>query len=149
MEDRMSERPQSFENHAMIVFGYHRVASGLVVLLLGYFLFRTATDFSLDRLASVALVIAVALVGLYARVFALGVQDRVIRLEERMRMQRLFPTDLAGRIESFTTEQLIALRFASDTELVDLARRVLDERMADRKAIKRAIREWRADNQRI
>lgn len=66
-----------------------------------------------------------------------------------MRMQRLFPTDLAGRIESFTTEQLIALRFASDTELVDLARRVLDERMADRKVIKRAIREWRADNQRI
>lgn len=145
----MSARPQSFENHAKMVFGYHRVLTSIVVLLLAWHTYCLFTGFTIDRLAMVALVIAIALCALYSRIFALGVQDRVIRLEERLRMERLLPEDLRARIGSFTTEQLIALRFASDSELPELARRVLAERLSDRKTIKAAIREWRPDEQRV
>jgi hypothetical protein len=92
--------------------------------------------------------IALVLVFFYSRVFAIQVQDRVIRLEERLRLARLLPDDLRGRVEEFTVAQLVALRFASDAELPGLARRVLQEGMGDRDSIKRAIKDWRADNQR-
>ena len=85
----------------------------------------------------------------FARVFPLGVQDRVIRLEERMRMERLFADDLKSRIGEVTTEQMIGLRFASDAELADLVRKVLDEGISDRKTIKQSVKNWRADNQRV
>ena len=84
-----------------------------------------------------------------SRLFPLGVQDRVIRLEERMRLERLLSDNQRGRIMEFTTEQLIALRFASDEELAELAAQVLERGMADRKEIKQAVKVWRADNQRI
>ena len=94
-----------------------------------------------------ALLLAVALVIVYlfARAFALTVQDRVIRLEMRLRMREVLPADLLPRIPEFTRGQLVALRFASDAELPALARRVLDERLTDRKAIKQLVREWQAD----
>jgi hypothetical protein len=81
-----------------------------------------------------------------ARIFALTVQDRVIRLEMRLRLRELLPPELAGRIDEFTAGQLVAMRFASDRELPVLARRVLDERLHDRKAIKQLIQEWQADH---
>ena len=77
--------------------------------------------------------------------FALSVQDRVIRLEERLRCERLLPPDLQARIVELEPGQLISLRFASDAELPALARKVLDEKMKDRKAIKQLIKNWRAD----
>jgi len=83
-----------------------------------------------------------------ARVMALTVQDRVIRLEERLRMRALFPADLQARIDEFGVKQLVALRFASDQELPALARKVLDEKIADQKAIKKMVTSWRADDQR-
>jgi hypothetical protein len=96
-----------------------------------------------------AFAIGVIMIALYARLFPLGVQDRVIRLEERMRMERRLPEEMKSRIGSFSTPQLIALRFASDEELPELARRVLDEGLTDRKVIKKAVKSWRADQQRI
>jgi hypothetical protein len=77
--------------------------------------------------------------------FALKVQDRVIRLEERLRCQRLLPADLQPRITEFAAGQLIALRFASDAELPALARKVLDEKLTERKAIKQLIKNWKPD----
>jgi hypothetical protein len=82
---------------------------------------------------------------LFARLFALSVQDRVIRMEERQRCERLLPGDLQVRIVEFEPGQLVALRFASDAELPALARKVLDEKLKDRKAIKRLVKSWRAD----
>ena len=64
-------------------------------------------------------------------------------------MERLLPDDMKARIGDFSTAQLVGLRFASDDELPDLARRVLDEGMTDRKAVKGAVKNWRADDQRI
>jgi hypothetical protein len=84
----------------------------------------------------------------FARLFALAVQDRVIRLEERLRLERLLPPDLQPRIQDFATAQLVALRFASDAELPALARKVLAENITDRKVIKRMIQNWRPDYQR-
>jgi hypothetical protein len=79
---------------------------------------------------------------------ALTVQDRVIRLEERLRMRSLLPADLQPRINDFTVQQLVALRFASDDELPGLARKVIDGKIEDQKAIKRMVTNWRADCQR-
>jgi hypothetical protein len=85
----------------------------------------------------------------YARSFALRAQDRVIRLEEQLRFQRLFPPDLLPRIDEFTRSQYIALRFASDTEVAQLARTVLDEKITAQKQIKQMIRHWRPDHLRV
>lgn len=145
----MSESPQSFENHAKIVPLYHRWMTGLLVLPTLYFGYRAALDFSVDRLALFLFAVGVALAALYARIFPLRVQDRVIRLEERLRMERLLPAELKARIPDLTTHQLVGLRFASDEELPELVRRVLTEGLTDRNDVKRAIKSWRADHARI
>ena len=80
-----------------------------------------------------------------ARHFALRVQDRVIRLEMRLRLAQLLPADLRPRINELTPKQLVALRFASDEELPDLVRTVLVDRITDGRAIKKMIRNWQGD----
>ncbi|MDH3206511.1 MAG: DUF6526 family protein [Gemmatimonadota bacterium] len=145
----MSEQPQNFENHAKLVPGYHGVATALLMLPTLYFLVAVFRDFSLQAVALFLFAVGVIIAVLYARLFPLGVQDRVIRLEEQLRMQRLLPEDLKGRIPEFTAAQLVGLRFASDEELPALARRVLDEGISDRKVIKQAVKNWRPDHQRI
>lgn len=146
----MSEKSQTFENHAKIVPGYHYWATALLVLPTLYFLYLAIRDFySAERLATFLFAAGVIMTGLYARVFPLGVQDRVIRLEERLRMERVLPSDLKSRIGEFTTDQLVGLRYASDDELPELARRVLDEGMTDKKVIKQAVKSWRPDHQRV
>jgi len=145
----MSETRQSFENHARIVPGYHRWTAALVALPTLYFAYRAALDFSVDRLALFLFSVGVVLATTYTRVFPVGVQDRVIRLEERARMERVLPAELRARIPDLTTRQIVSLRFASDAELPDLVRRVLAGELAGRNEIKRAIRDWRADHQRI
>src|SRR5438477_12765060 len=82
---------------------------------------------------------------LYARLFALSVQDRVIRLEERLRYERILPEELRWRADELTPSQFISLRFASDDELPALMKKVLDERVTQRKAIKQLIKNWRPD----
>ena len=145
----MSAPAQSFENHAKFVFMYHRVLLALLLALLIWTVARVVGDFSMERLFMLILVIALVMIALFARIFALGVQDRVIRLEERLRMAALLPEDLVARVGEITTRQLIGLRFASDAELEALTRRVLDGELTDQKEIKRAISSWRADDQRI
>ena len=93
--------------------------------------------------------VALFMIALFARIFALQAQDRVIRLEERMRLQTLLPNELKPRIHDFTMDQLAALRFASDSELPNLARKVLEDGIDDRKTIKQLIVTWRADYQRL
>jgi hypothetical protein len=95
----------------------------------------------------VALLLAVAFIqlSLYARSFALTVQDRVIRLEMQLRLKALLPPDLQDRIPEFTARQLVALRFAGDEELPELCRAVLTGNITERKAIKKMIKNWKAD----
>ncbi|MDX1647640.1 MAG: DUF6526 family protein [Longimicrobiales bacterium] len=145
----MSEPEQSFENHAKMVPLYHYWATGLLVVPTLYFAYQTVTSFSVEHLMTLLFAIGVLLAGFFTRVFPLGVQDRLIRLEERLRMERLLPEELKRRIEEISTEHLVGLRFASDEELADLVRRVLDGELRDRKEVKASIRSWRADYQRI
>ncbi len=140
---------QTFKSHTKNVPLFHFVALPILLLNVIWSLVRAATDFSADTAIGIVVAFALLIVAFFARVFALGAQDRVIRLEERLRMQHLLPDDLKPRINDFTTNQMIALRFASDAELPDLARKVLDENIGERKAIKQLIKTWRADYQRL
>ena len=145
----MSEPGQNFENHAKMVPAYHGAATFMLLVPTLWLAYRTVTDFSVDALMFLVFCGGVVVVALFTRLFPLGVQDRVIRLEERMRLKRLLSEDLQNRVGDFTTSQLIGLRFAPDEELPDLARRVLDEGISDPEPIKQAVTAWRPDNQRI
>ncbi len=136
---------QNFENHAKFVPGFHVAVLGIFTINLGWSLYRVDHAFSVESVISLLLAIAFILLAFYSRIFALTVQDRVIRLEMRLRMQQLLPTELRPRIPEFGVNQLVALRFASDAELPALAKKVLDEKLNDRKAIKKMIREWQPD----
>lgn len=141
------ERPyeQTYKNHARIIPTYHGVTFGIFAINLLWSLYRAATGFSWESLLSVLLAVAFLFLMFHARLMALTVQDRVIRLEMGLRLERLLPPELRGRIGELTIDQLISLRFASDAELPDLARRVLDERLNERKTIKQLVRNWQAD----
>lgn len=137
--------PQTLENHARIIPAYHFVAFPLFAINFFYALYEVVTAFSWGNLVAFGVAVALILLFFIARVMVLTVQDRVIRLEETLRMRALLPADLQGRVGELTPKQLVALRFASDAELADLTRRVLDEKTQDQKAIKKLIRNWRAD----
>lgn len=140
--------PQTFANHGRVVPAFHYVAFPLFAINFFFTLYEAVTQFSWSNLVAFALALALVLLFFIARVMALTVQDRVIRLEERLRMRELLPADLKPRINDFSVKQLVALRFASDAELPALARKVLDDKIVDQKAIKQMIQQWRADFQR-
>ena len=96
-----------------------------------------------DSIVWFLLAVALAILFLYARLFATTVQDRVIRLEMHLRLNQLLPPELRPRIPEFSVAQLVALRFASDVELPELARRVLGEKLTDRKTMKKMIKSWK------
>jgi len=137
--------PQTFENHAKFVPGYHIVAFGILVINLFWCLYSIAHAFSAQAVISLLLSVGFLLMFFYARIFAMTVQDRVIRLEMQLRLQQVLPVDLRSRIPEFSVAQLIALRFASDQELPGLARKVLDGNIQDRKTIKRMVQDWQPD----
>jgi hypothetical protein len=140
---------QSFTNHAKMVPLYHYVTFALVAVPVVYFIVQAVRGPSVATFMLAAFGVGVVLATLFARVFPLGVQDRVIRLEERIRLERLLPSELHPRIVELSTDALVGLRFASDEEVASLVGRVLDGELTDRKSIKRAVRSWRADHQRI
>ncbi len=142
-------KPQNFANHRKLVLPYHGVAFLLIIVNAGYAAWMTITKFSVANLMYLLLVAAVFLVFWYARVFAVGVQDRVIRLEERLRFEGLLPDALKPRIGDFTVAQLVGLRFASDAELPALARKVLDENIVKATPIKQAVKDWQPDLHRV
>jgi Family of unknown function (DUF6526) len=140
--------PQSYATHRRWVPAYHFVASGLLVVYLLWRLYKAVTAPSAENVLAVLFVVGLLLVFFYARVFALAVQDRVIRLEERLRCERLLPADLKAAADRLTAGQLIGLRFAPDDELPDLVRWVVADNVTDREVIKKKIRTWRPDLQR-
>jgi hypothetical protein len=141
---------QNYANHRQIVPMFHQVLFGLLlVTLIGACvnLYQSIADH--ERLYSAALLvvltICVMILALCARIFALKAQDRAIRAEENLRHFALTGKLLDPRL---SLRQIIGLRFASDAEFVSLAQRAADEKLSG-DAIKRAVKEWRADLYRV
>ncbi|MBS1912957.1 MAG: hypothetical protein JST22_13305 [Bacteroidetes bacterium] len=140
---------QKYDSHARYVPPFHFLTSGLIGVFLIYSVYRLIALPSLDTAAMVCIGVAAALLFFYTRAFATANQDRIIRMEERYRLARLLPGDLTARIEEFDGAQLIALRFASDGELPELARRVLNGEVRTGDQIKKMIHTWRPDHMRV
>jgi len=140
----MSE--QNLKNHGRVVPLYHFC---VLPVLLGNFGVRVywwiRLEFAWSHFFGVLVAAALFLGALYGRLFALRVQDRLIRLEEKLRYERVLPEELCWRADELTPGQFIALRFASDEELPALIQKVLDEKLTERKAIKQLIKNWRPD----
>ncbi len=141
------QTPQTYSNHARFHPPFHFfVAPILLINLIVTILVLVRQWPRHIALHAWIVVIAAALFMLagVARSTALRVQDRVIRLEEQLRYQRLLTPELVAAAQSLTIRQIIALRFASDGELPGLVQRTLSEKL-EPKAIKQAITNWRPD----
>jgi hypothetical protein len=149
----MERKPQNLQNHAKFDPGFHFFLGPVALLLFAGAIYKAIqTGFSgVQGLWSAELIIGAiwAIVALFKiRLYALKVQDRVIRLEERLRIEKLLPEPLKSRIYELTEQQLIALRFASDGELPGLVEKTLKGNLAP-KAIKESIQSWRPDYWRV
>jgi len=141
---------QSYENHTQVVTGFHRDLLNIVFLtLIGSIVNLVESWGDHQRIYSASLIVVLAvcltLTALFARMFALKAQDRAIRAEENLRHFAMTGKLLDPRL---TVKQIIGLRFASDEEFVALARRAAEESLAQ-KDIKRAVKKWRADTDRV
>ena len=137
---------QTYKTHRQVVPAYH---FGVLSALLAYFIWSVYELFHGVTSASVMgviLSVALMVLAISLRSQILRVQDRVIRLEMRLRMRESLPADLAARAAHLPVRQLIALRFASDEELPSLVRDVVDGKVVAPNDIKQKIREWQADH---
>ncbi len=139
---------QDFKNHRKFVRGFHLIALPILLINVIYSGYVAVTSFSVDSAIALLLAVALMQVAFFARIFALGAQDRVIRLEEQIRLHKLLP-EQKSTIDNLTTAQLIGLRFASDGEVGDLIAAVSAEGIEDREEIKKRVKNWRADHQRV
>lgn len=137
---------QNLSNHIRFVPAFHFFVLPAMLLNFAWAIYRWIhAGYTVDGLVGIVVAAALFVGFVTVRLMAMKVQDRVIRFEERQRLERVLPSDLHSRILEFTVDQLVALRFASNSELPELARKVLDEKIADRKSIKQMIKVWRAD----
>jgi len=137
--------PQTYANHVRRLPPLYLATA---LLLAGNLVFTVAVWWTWTRtLTLIPIFVAIALIGTlwYVRVNALVVQNRIIRLEERLRLERLLPEDLRARIGDLSLAQLVALRFASDAELAELTRQALDGPILGKDEIKKRVKSWRAD----
>ena len=145
----MAELTQTRTSHRRFIPLWHFFALPVLIInvfVLGVHLFNYP---SLANAWGVIVAIALVVAIFMSRVMPLRAQDRVIRLEERLRLERVLPADLRGRINDLRAEQLIGLRFAPDDELPDLTRRSLSGELKTRADIKNAIANWRPDHLRV
>lgn len=136
---------QSYKNHTQTnpawIYG----------VLLPFFLnfiwavYRLIGGVTIEHVLNLAMAVAFLITWWFVRRMALVVQDRVIRLEMRLRLRDVLPSSMHGDIPRLTRSQLVALRFASDQELADLVREVLAGTLASQKDIKMKIRNWQGD----
>jgi hypothetical protein len=145
----MSEATQSYATHRRFFPLFHFFAipllvANLIIRIVYAWMHRGA------RLVwwEIAVALALLAVGFASRIMVLTVQDRLIKLEETLRLQRCLPDDLRGRIGELSNGQLVSLRFCGDDEVAGLTRSVLDGKLKTRNDIKQQIKTWRPDTQR-
>jgi hypothetical protein len=149
------KKPQTLANHGRFDPWFHFFvlpvfALGLLLTLIHFFAHLAHSDFRDNFHAGLLILLAFACLVfvLKLRIYSLKLQDRVIRLEERLRLAMLLSEPLKSRIPELTEDQLIGLRFASDAEIPALVERTLREKLP-RKEIKKAIQNWRPDYWRV
>jgi hypothetical protein len=147
------DKPQNLDNHVRFDPPFHFLmvpVAVITVLVVGYYLVHSLLAHTFHWLLAwfFLVTVAVTVATFKIRLYALRVQDRVIRMEERLRLTSLLQEPLRSRIGELTDAQFVGLRFASDAELPALVQRTLDEKLslAD---IKKAVVDWRPDNSRI
>ena len=143
----MSE-PQSFKNHGKFDPPFHFFLIFIVIATIVISVIYCVHHFCFYSVWLVVLSLAAFVALFRLRTYPLKVQDRVIRLEERLRLQALAPAEWHSQIYRLTEDQLIGLRFASDDEVVELAKQALEHNL-NRKQIKERIKSWRPDNWRV
>lgn len=143
------EKTQNYQNHVRYFPLFHFVLIPLLTLNLLYQGFCLFQDPGIDRLVWVGLSFLLILMTLAARTQSLKAQDRVIRLEERLRYKSLLSSELQKKAEDLRLGQIIALRFASDEELPALIERTLSGDFNKTKGIKLAVKNWRGDHIRV
>jgi len=143
--------PQNFKNHARFFPPFHFFAAPILLLNFILAIAETIRHWPAHPVLFIwwiVLSLALIVLALSSRIMALTAQDRVIRLEEKLRFAALLPADLHARSQALTVRQIIGLRFASDDELPALVKRALDENLTE-KQIKQAINNWRPDYLRV
>jgi Family of unknown function (DUF6526) len=149
------KQPQTFDNHGRYDPPFHfflvPVFAIALVMTLVHFFYHFGENDARDNIHSfllIVLALALLVMVFKERLYSLKVQDRVIRLEERLRLTQLLPEPLRSRIPELTIDQLCGLRFASDSEVPKLVERALNEKLS-RKEIKKSIQVWRPDYWRV
>jgi hypothetical protein len=145
----MAQQTQTYATHRRYIPAFHffvlPVLFANIVLTLVRLVRYPGGDTAWSAIVALALGVGIV----YARFMPLRAQDRIIRFEERNRLERLLPGDLRSRIDELTARQLIALRFAPDEEVPDLTRRALGGDLKGAGDIKRAVKNWRGDYLRV
>lgn len=144
-----SDPAQSYPTHRRWHPVYHFVTLPILLVNLIVTVVVAIRHFSLLAVWNVVVALALVLLAVLVRIYATKNQDRIIRAEETARLYRVLPADMQARIGQLTTGQLIALRFCSDGELPELVRAILAGEVRGRENIKRRIRAWRADQERV
>jgi hypothetical protein len=143
-------KKQTFENHVRWHAPHHFVLTPLLTFNLIFAIVRIVQDYNIDRVAYLILAIGLIIMSLLVRLNSLTVQNRLIRLEEYLRYEKILPKDLAAKAQKdLRTGQIIALRFAGDEELPALIERTLNNEFEKPAQIKREIKNWRGDYLRV
>jgi len=142
------ERPQNYSNHRSFDLNLYVIT---LLLLAAALCSGAGIVYGAGLYAASTLLIVLACLGtlLRVRVYALRVQDRIIRLEMRLRLDRVLTGDLEGKGETLSLRQLIGLRYASDEEMPELVRNVLAHNITNADDIKKLVKNWQADHLRV
>jgi hypothetical protein len=140
--------PQSFKSHGRFDPLYHFFLTWIFLANVVIAIVYAVHHLCFYSVWVVVMSIAAFLLLFKLRLYPLKVQDRVIRLEERLRLQALAPEEWHTQIYRLTEDQLIGLRFAADDEVVELAKQALEHNL-NRKQIKQRIKDWRPDYWRV
>ena len=145
----MAQEPQqNYENHRTFDKYYYVIA---IIFLLAAIISVIAHFRGPEILGLATLLMCGGTLGLAlrARIYSTTVQDRIIRLEMRLRLEKILPEDLREEAAKLDRKLLIGLRFASDEEMADLVRKVLEEKITSPDAIKKLVKNWQADHLRV
>lgn len=145
----MAETGQSYSNHVRYHAPFHFVGFPLVTISLVWVIYRMVQHPGIEEMIGLIVVLALIITFFLTRLTGLKVQDRLIRLEEQLRFQRVLAPELAARAMTIPIPFLVALRFSSDHELPGLVEKVLEGKFEKPADVKKAIVEWRGDYWRV